>query len=839
MAYQPFYIAGLKSGLVQNPEAFLIPQDAFPALENAYIWRDRIKRKLGYQILGRLTRVLGGESLGNSAADPWTFNIFTILGITAAVETNKNIIPGTVTIVSGANTYTEAAIPDGILTGAPGGSGTINYQTGAVTISGMGVGVATTITFTYAPTIPVMGIGNRELSSINLEELIVFDQVYAYRYNTVTDIFEEWIPGTTWTGTNADFFWTVTYWQDENNRDLFWATNFNTTGAGDPIRYANGVTWTDFAPAVGDECINDEFLGTVTTPWTSFGPVVITNTPITPNSVVVTIGNPAETVVSVLTDDGDGNLTTTTQDRSDSGTIDYTTGSLSLTIDPALTEDTEVHIEYCYGAFFLQQAKILIPFKDRLLAFNTYEGETFAGAVQFPQRLRYSQNGDPTDQFDGWRSDIPGRGGFIDAPTSEHIVSVAELRDILIVSFERSTWQVRYTGNQILPFVWERIDTEYGSDATFSTVQFDKGVLQVGRDALTVCNGNNVERIDLQIPDEVGEFVSVNSGNIRVQGLRDINEQLVYWTFNSNGNNTFPDKLLVYNYLNGSYSIWNDGFTALGRWYKDILIRWQDLTMAWQNWPNPWDWANRQQNFPEVIGGNQHGFVEIFNQTVVNDVSLTITAIAGTTATTITSPNHNLQNGQIVRLRAIIGDSGMTDLNDEFYQVSNATANDFIILKWNGAVFTDVVPGSSYLGGGTIEVCNNFSASSKLFNIYESGMKTMLGYIDFLCDTTSNGEFTCQIFVSENDSIAINTGAFKVGSDSTNFVNSVVPTTPQQFAIQNANKYWQRFYCQTDGTTYQYNLTLSDLQMIDANIYESMVTVHALILWIAPGGRLI
>ena len=471
MAYQPFYIAGLKSGLIKSPKAFLIPQDAFPEIENGYIWRDRIKRKLGYGLLARLTRVLVTQALGNTPADPWIAssipvpNIFIILGI-RPLEPDASIIPGTVTIVSGANTYTEPATPDGTLVGAPAGTGTINYATGAFTITGMGVGVATTISFTYAPGLPVMGIGNRELSSINLEELIVYDQIYAYRFNTATNIFNEWIPGTTWNGNDSDFFWSISYWQDTANRDLFWTTNFNATGGTpDPMRFSNGVTWTTFAPATGPDCFQDENLGDIVTPWAAFGPVVTANTPVAPKSVRITIGNPAATPISLLTDNGSGVLSSTTDGRNDTGTIVYATGTINLVINPVLMANAEVHIEYCVEGDFLHQALALIPYKDRLLAFNTFEGTTLAGSTQFPQRLRYSQNGDPTDQFDGWRSDIPGRGGFIDAPTSEHIVSIAFIRDILIVSCERSTWQIRYTGNAILPFVWDEINSHYGSEA--------------------------------------------------------------------------------------------------------------------------------------------------------------------------------------------------------------------------------------------------------------------------------------------------------------------------------------------------------------------------------------
>lgn len=842
MSYQPFYIAGLQSGLVKNPEAFLIPQDAFPTLRNAYIWRDRVKRKLGYELLGRLTRSFLGENIGNSPSDPYNFNVFTVLGIS---DPDASIIPGTFRAVSGGNIYLEASPPDGTLTGIPGGTGTVDYFTGAIRLEGMGVGVPVLITFTYAPGLPVMGIANRELSSLNLEELIVFDPVYAYRYNTTTNIFEEWISGTTWNGTNSDFFWSISYWQDASNNDLLWTTNFNTGGTPDPIRYSNGTTWTDFAPAVGALCVDDENLGTITNPWNAFGPASTSFTPVKERSVVVTIGEPGLEVISVLTDDGNGNLSTTTAGRSDTGTINYSTGSLSLTINPVLTADAQVHVEYCYLGEFLQQARILIPYKDRLLAFNTYEGTTLGTSIQYPQRLRYSQNGDPTDQFDGWRSDIPGRGGFIDAPTSEHIVSAAFIRDILIVSCERSTWQIRYTGNEILPFVWEKIDTEYGCESTFSMINFDKGVLQIGKDALTVCNGNNVERIDLQIPDEIGEFVSTNDGNKRVHGFRDLNIQLVYWTFNTTpqyedgSDKVFPNRLLVYNYINNSFSIWDDHFTTLGRWYKDNLLRWQDLdTVNWQEWPHPWNWAFRQQNFPEVIGGNHQGYVEIFNQRTTNDKSLFITGIAGTSFTQITSPNHNLETGQLIILRGIIGRAA---LNDQTYKIEVVGSNDFRIFSYNFTTqtFENVSSSGTYLGGGEIEVCNNFLIESKQFNIYEAAHRIMLGYIDFFTDSTTNGQFTCQIFVDENNAEPINTTPNALPADTTNFVNSIVPTSAPQFEIQGAAKYWQRFYCQTDGISYQYRLLLSDEQMLTSNIYESNFVLHAMILWMTPGGRLI
>jgi hypothetical protein len=752
MAYQPFFIADLKSGLVKNPEAFIIPQDAFPTLENAYIWRGRIQRKSGYQLLDRLRRILTASALGNSPSDPWTFNVFTVLGLDTS-EPDANIAPGTVTIVSGANTYTEPANPDGTLVGVPGGSGTIDYATGAITLIGMGIGAGTTISMNYFPGLPCMGLRIREINSINIEDLIAFDTKYSYRYNTANDIFEEWITGTSWQGNNADFFWTTNYWQDVNNRNIFWATNFNTSASPDPIRYTNGVTWTDFLPAI----------------------------------------------------DGAGN---------------------------------EMH-----------QCLALVPFKDRLLAFNTFEGTTLGTAIQYPQRVRFSQNGDPTDQVNGWRSDIAGRGGFIDVPTNEHIVSVAFIRDILVVGLERSTWQLRYTGNEILPFIWEKINTELGTESTFSMIEFDRGVLSIGQTSLHACDGNNVQRIDLQIPDEVFNIHNNQNGPQRVYGIRDFTNQNIYWTFPSDiSDRTYPNRMLVYNYLNNTFSIWKDHYTCFGRWQAGQSLRWQDLNdpevHLWRMWVHPWNWGGAQEAFPNIIGGNQQGFVEILNSVQGDDKSLRIEAIANSTPVRITSTNHMLDDGDFIKIEGIIDpNSQATALNGNTYKVIYVDDSNVDLLKYDATnnIYYDVVLGGApdYRGNGFMSRLSNFKIASKLFNIYETGMKSMLGYIDFYTNRTTDGEFTCQIFLDENDSQAINTGFVDLPADPSSFVNAIVSTSEQQFSIQGSSKNWHRFYCQTDGQTIQYVLKFNDAQMNVEAIQESPLTVHALILWQKDGGRLV
>jgi len=209
MAYTPLYIRKPETGLVQSRQEFILPDDAYPVLQNAYVWRERIKRRQGLSFLGRLRRVFTTVSIGLSGASPWTFNIYSTVVPPITPEANAQIEAGSVHIFIGATELIDQG--DGTLETNPvsGVSGTINYLTGDVTITGAGAGVASTITFGYFPALPVMGLRSRELSSINIEQLIAFDTVYAYRY---IGGWQEFIPGTTWTGTDSDFFWSTNYW---------------------------------------------------------------------------------------------------------------------------------------------------------------------------------------------------------------------------------------------------------------------------------------------------------------------------------------------------------------------------------------------------------------------------------------------------------------------------------------------------------------------------------------------------------------------------------------------------------------------------------------------------
>jgi len=121
-------VGPINKGIRNDRTAFVIDNDNFPVLLNAYQWRGRVKRKRGTSLLNRLKRFFNSTSTSYNSGS--TTIILSVAGVGNiltgfTLQTNGNIVPGTVTITNGGNIYTDPAM-DGSL--SP--SGSINYATG-------------------------------------------------------------------------------------------------------------------------------------------------------------------------------------------------------------------------------------------------------------------------------------------------------------------------------------------------------------------------------------------------------------------------------------------------------------------------------------------------------------------------------------------------------------------------------------------------------------------------------------------------------------------------------------------------------------------------------------
>jgi len=841
-----------KTGLEKDKIPPLLPNDAFELLENAYLYRKRIKRKQGAGFLGRLQRSFTSVSIGTSPASAtFSFNLFTAFNtnnptiIINETPPQAQINPGSVIITDGTDTFTDQG--NGFLKRQDGDlTSTINYSTGAVTLNRtIDTAIPFTASFGYFPGLPVMGMPTQELVAINADRLIDFDMTYAYQYSNSLNAFQETpsIMVARWHGSNSNFFWAENAFSNNagtgtlfvtndtaafqgyrvSNVTIVDATHFDVTTSGANIIQVGDFTYFDQMAAGTNPALFNGITGTVTIAGNPFTVLV----PATAGFVYG--GGPPNGVVidqnRVIATSGDG--------------IRWYDGVTWSNFQPPVNATN-----------FLIGCLIIFYYRDRLVVFQPIETTQIGGlgANTFYQRGRWCQNGTPfyasnpipsglSSQSNAWRDDVPGKGGFVDAPTTERIISASLIKDNMIVRFERSTWRFRYTGNEELPFQWERINAEFGASSTFSGVNFDVGPIDVGSRGITQTDGISVLRIDNIIPDEVFEFENENAGPQRIWGIRDFDEQIVYWNFpNDVENGIFPNRILLYNYRDTSFAVLIDSYTAFGYWQSFNDLVWQDAKFSWESANFEWDSATNQALYSKVVGGNQQGYVMILQELASNQQSLRIeNIIQGVNSAQIQSTNHNLSNTDYIKPQGILGAGAF--LNGIVYAVVVIDANNYYLYQYNNLtlLFDSPVGGvtGTYLGAGEICRVDNFRIRTKKFNPnIQQGAATRLGYADFYIDVTEQGQFIVNYYVDDNDSTPVNQPPLNPGNDPLINPNSnVVETYLNAFETRGQNRVWHSLYDSCIGSFFQLEMTMSPTQINNLSIVNSDFVLHGINLW--------
>lgn len=703
-----FLIAPLNSGLQNDVRPWLIPDDAFERLRNAYVFRGRVRKRFGSYFLNRL---VAPEDA------PLYSRLRVNIGSTDGSGNASLSVPGTIYGVGqqflvGNTLFTssQTGVPAPLLS-TTAATGTYDTTTGALVISG----AEANQDIYFYPAQPVMGFATYEQGAINDEITFAFDTQFAYQF--VNNGWER-VGSATWTGGNADFFWTTNYRGANASDYILFATNYIPA---DQIKYYDGTVWTTISPVF--------------------------------NAAADTI----------------------------------------------------------------QTARIIVPFKDRLVLLNVIEN-----TGTYTSRCRYSQNGSPT-AVDAFREDIPGKGGYIDAPTREAITSAEFLRDRLIVFFEQSTWELVYTGNEILPFRWQKINTELGAESTFSVVPFDKVAIAVGNVGVHACNGANVERIDQKIPDEVFKIHNENDGVFRVHGVRDYYSEMVYWTFPSAEDGpVYPTRVLVYNYKNGSWAINDDTITTFGYFQQTNSLTWAGAPFPWDETAETWGGGPLDAKFRDVLAGNQQGYTFIIDaDTTRNAPALCIADMVGGTAT-LTVIDHNLSIGEYVAVEYC---TGITSLNDGIYQVTGILDANTITL--------DAFIAGTYTGGGMLTRVSQLDILTKQYNFYvQQGRDVSVSKIDFYVDRTSSGQCAVDYFSSSSLVSLVSEGVVT----GTLLGSSVLETSPYAgVPFENTmGRLWHSVYPQAEGQVLQFRLYFNDSQMRDDSIVWSDFQMHAFCVYAYP-----
>lgn len=241
MAKDRFLIAPFNKGLQEDVRPWLIADDAFAKLSNAYVYEGRVRKRFGTLLM-------------NSEEDSSVAQLYSRLrmalaapnGITNGAGAATGTVPGAIfkigqsfSIGDEIFTVTTLGAPAAMIT--TGASTTMTYDT--TNGNYVFAGAAGTTQIYFYPAEPVMGITHYEQLAVNNELTYAFDTQFAYAYSGTA-----WFRlGTAiWTGSNSEFFWSTNYRGDNNYTYLLFTTNFKTS----EMKFWNGTTatWTAFAP---------------------------------------------------------------------------------------------------------------------------------------------------------------------------------------------------------------------------------------------------------------------------------------------------------------------------------------------------------------------------------------------------------------------------------------------------------------------------------------------------------------------------------------------------------------------------------------------------------------
>ncbi len=742
--YDKFLIAPFADGLRTDLEPWLIPDESFAVLYNAYVWRGRVRKRFGGQLMGS-----GADSsLTAPLLSRFRINIGTTAGgILAGTVPGDTFMVGqqfSVGDVIFTATNGTAGAQQMLRTDASAAAATYDTSTGAFNITG----APNAAPVYFYPLLPVMGLANYAIGAVNNHPSFGFDVNFAYEFVTNSWQRSAVADAPIFHGDDTNFFWTTNYTAVTSDQVALFVTNYNftpgTPGADDdPMWY---------------------YCEQLTPEWGIFNPPF----------------NAA-------------------------GDIIYT-------------------------------AKIILPYKGMLLLLNVVEQDA-AGTTNtvFINRCRYSWVGVPLTAAAPNNAFIQpdnigyGGGGFVDAATDEAIVTAEFIKDRLIVYFERSTWELAFTGNHANPLIWQKINTELGAESTFSAVPFDKAILAIGNTGVHACSGANVERIDIKIPDQIFEIINKNEGVSRVVGIRDYYVEMVYWTFpniDENADATFPNSVLVYNYKTNSWAFNDDCITMFGNFEQQSDITWADETMQWQQNNSTWSSGVQQSQFRQVIAGNQQGFVFIvapdfpMNAPVM---SVTNVALVGPLLLNLTVIDHTLAAGEFIYLSNMQG----TGINPQIVEIQAIVDIDTIQI--------DTPPGFTgvYLGGGSIARVSIIDLLTKQFNPYvDQDRNVFISKVEFGVKRTSAGAITVDYFPSSSElSMVQNATATGTILGTSVLETSPYPVVPLE---ELQTRLWHPVYLQTEGESIQLHIYLSDDQMLNPDTAFSEFWLDGMLLYAIP-----
>lgn len=617
MSYQPYLISKYATGFDNESEPWLLPDDAQEVLYDGFVYRGVWSKRPGYtqyatgergnvpycesRMVHKLSAVAPTTGVIDGANKTFTWTA------TGPLRRGGFVITGS----SPAQTLTDNGL--GGFTGD--GTGTINYTTGAVsvTFTTAPAGASTVLaTYSYHPGYPVMMVASF-YTDTNTRQLIVADTHYVNRFNSTTNRLDDISQAAAYTGNNSNFF-----------------------------------SWCNYPPAAG--------------------------------TARLVFANNKDTIQQY-----DGS----------------TVAAYGFTL-------TGVTLLTCLQLFQM---------KDRLILLRTTEDGT-----TYPRRIRISGVGADCDVFD---VTSPG-AGVIDIPDDTWIMGAAFNRDDLIIYTETSTWIMKYTGSDIVPFVLDRLDPSRGNQAPFAPFTYLNKTTAGSPNGFTVSDGYRVERYDNKIPKY--SFNSINTNRYSQCFSGNVSEDRDHYLIHPSPGQEISDRILVMNYEEDNFSVYRISLSCMGDYIESFETTWNDLAIydTWEEMSavfGNWNAFAYKKGVPLAIGGGHNGQIWRLNVNAVEDNTCKIRGMTVINSTTLQITTD--YNTYVVGDEIFINDpSGMVEADKKQAAIKTVT---------NAYTFTldiDTTGFSAYTSGGEASRVIPFECFTKKFNPFAAqDQKIRCGYM--------------------------------------------------------------------------------------------------------------
>lgn len=490
MAYQPFLIAPFNTGLDTDLEPWMTPLDAFTQIENGHIHHGVIEKRQGYRTFGR---VVHGD-----AANLGITNITQASPGVVSVPSTANINNGDYVIINNVTGMTEVNGNTYIVANKAAGTFQLTNSSGNVDTSGFtAYGGGGTVYFIPSTQLAITGITQATPGVVTVASTATLTEGGIVTIDGILGMTE--LNGNQYKTANL----TGTTFELQN----LLGNNVDTSGF--TAWSSLGWVYTDIGlPVMGlkrhIDPQNIKELIAFDTQRASLWDA--TNGYFTPLDSADIFNGDDNDFVWADNWASTASSTATTLYRmyfTNGAAFDGTHNGIRYYAGPGGTTTTSF-TPLINGLTRINGCKLLFAFRQRLLLLHTFEGGN-----TYPQRLRWCQIQNP-DAAGAWDDNVAGKGGFVDAPTGEQIISARPLQSGIIVFFTSSVWTLSPTSDPALPFRWDKINDFRACDGKMASVEYDRYVVALGIRGITATDGVETKRIDNRIEDFVTDLINLD-----------------------------------------------------------------------------------------------------------------------------------------------------------------------------------------------------------------------------------------------------------------------------------------------------------------------------------------